>query len=77
MDQLANISPSALLAAIIFSILGMLVFKQGRVRKSVELYFIGGAMMGYGYFIYDEVLVWVIGIALTVLALKFMKSTDS
>ena len=73
MKDIAELTPAAILAAIIFSILGGLVIKQGRLKKSVELYFIGFAMMGYGYIVYDPVLTWIIGVALTVMALKFMQ----
>lgn len=67
-----DFSASYILAGILFGIIGLLIFKEGKKRTIAELYFIGIALMIYPYFITHDVLVWVVGIALTAVAFKFL-----
>jgi len=68
-----NFSASSIIAGLLFGFFGMLLFKEGKKRTSVELYFVALAMMIYPYFITDAILVWVIGIALTAAAIQMLK----
>jgi hypothetical protein len=68
-----NISASVLYAGIIFGIIGMIIFKEAKKRSSSGMYFVGLALMLYPYAIEDDILVWVIGVALTAYAFSFMR----
>lgn len=69
-----NMSNSVIAAGIIFGIIGTIIFREAKKRSSAEMYFIGIGLMLYPYAIEDDVLVWVIGVALTAFAFKFMRN---
>lgn len=68
-----NMSASVLCAGIIFGLIGMVIFKEAKKRSSSGMYFVGLALMLYPYAIEDDILVWVIGVALTAYAFSFMR----
>lgn len=69
-----NFSVNNILAGVLFGIIGTLVFREGKKRTSVELYFIGVALMLYPYAIDDGILVWVVGVGLTGAAVYQLKN---
>lgn len=54
-----------LLLGIMFGIVGMYAFNQGRKERNYKPLVIGVALMGYPYFVSNTWLVLLIGIALT------------
>lgn len=68
-----NFSNSVLAAGLIFAVIGTVIFREGKRRKSTGLYFVGVALMLYPYFVEDDVLVWVVGVGLTIYAFKYMR----
>lgn len=63
--NLSDISISSLLAGLIFGIIGMFVFKDGRKKGEPKLAVIGVLLMAYPYFTPGYWLIdWVIGIVL-------------
>ncbi|MEZ4815312.1 MAG: hypothetical protein R3A80_08935 [Bdellovibrionota bacterium] len=73
--MMPEFSANAILAGIIFGIVGWLLFKEGKKRTCSELYFIGIGLMIYPYFVTNAVLVWLAGIGLTVAGFYFMKNS--
>jgi len=69
-----DISANYILAGLIFGIVGMLFFKEGKKRTSTELYFLGLALMVFPYFVSHDILIWVVGIALTAAGFKILSS---
>lgn len=69
-----DISANYIFAGIIFGIIGVIFFKEGKKRTSTELYFLGIGLMVFPYFISHDVLIWVVGAALTAIGLKFLSS---
>ena len=59
-----NFSVSALAAGFIFGVFGWYFFQRGRKEVNPKALLIGLAMMVYPYFIENEYLLWVLGVAL-------------
>ena len=55
-----------LIAGILFGSIGLGAFIYGKKQSSVRIIMIGVGLMAYPYFVSNAVLVYVIGIALTV-----------
>jgi hypothetical protein len=60
-----NFSPAALIAGLIFSAVGFVAFMYGKKNRLRGTVVIGIALMIYPYFVWNAVLICVIGIALT------------
>ncbi len=66
-DQLSsmlNFTPSGIISSLLFGVIGMYVFKQGRKRLSFKITFLGIAMMVYPYFTKGPWGDWGVGFAL-------------
>lgn len=62
--------PGALAGMVLFSMLGLWAFKEGRREANIKLLLMGIALVGYSYFTPQTWVVWVAGIGLTVVAFK-------
>ncbi len=62
--------PLALFGMVLFSLIGMWAFKEGRREANIKLLLLGIALLGYGYFFSGAWQVWAIGTGLTVVAIK-------
>ena len=63
-----EISGSSLLAGLVFGVIGMYVFRRGKLRQEFDVLFIGIALMVYPYFTKGPIADWGVGIALCALA---------
>jgi multisubunit Na+/H+ antiporter MnhE subunit len=63
-----NFSPTVLLAGLIFSAIGLYLLKRGKSEANGWMLAVAVALILYPYFVGDDVLVWVIGVALCWLA---------
>ncbi len=59
-------SPSVLFASLLFGAIGMGALVYARKMSVFKPAIIGVALMAFPYFVSDNLLVWVIGIALTI-----------
>ena len=59
-------SPDALLASLVFSVIGMGVFMYGKKQAQMKSMAIGVALMVFPYFISRVWLQWVVGVGLCV-----------
>jgi hypothetical protein len=59
-------SPSILFASLLFGAIGMGALVYARKMSVFKPAIIGVALMAFPYFVSDNLLVWVIGIALTI-----------
>ncbi len=59
-------SPSVLFASLLFGAMGMGALVYARKMSVFKPAIIGVALMAFPYFVSDNLLVWVIGIALTI-----------
>jgi hypothetical protein len=57
-------TPAYLVGAILFGIIGYVVFRRGRKRSYTALTWTGVALMLYPYAVYQTWLLWLVGIAL-------------
>ncbi|MNJ98470.1 hypothetical protein D3C87_162360 [compost metagenome] len=64
LDSLSSLSVSSLIAGILFSIVGLWVFRQGRKAVNIRLTIVGLLMMIYPYFVDKPLLTWGIGCVL-------------
>ena len=62
-----NFSVSNIIAGVVFGVFGWSSFSYGRKLGFWKPMVIGIAMMGYSYFLWNDWLVWFVGVALTVL----------
>ncbi len=62
--------PLALFGMVLFSLIGMWAFKEGRREANIKLLLLGIALLGYSYFFSRAWQVWAIGTGLTVVAIK-------
>ena len=69
-----NFSVSSFLAGFIFGMIGFYLFKHGRKEAHVPSMIIGLLMMIYPYFITNAYLTWGIGIGLSFIAYKLIRS---
>ena len=65
-----DISMSAIMAALIFGVIGMWLFKEGKRRQQYPVLIIGIVMMIYPYFTPNAKWDWVLGFLLSGLAYK-------
>ena len=72
MFQLGNFSPANLLAGIIFGSIGLGAFIYGKRMSLLRKMIIGIALMAFPYFFSGTLVIYLIGIALT-LALFFWR----
>ena len=63
--NLENLSFSIIIAGLIFSSVGWILFKHGRKEAENKIVVIGLALMLYPYFIESTKLMWLIGLALS------------
>lgn len=63
-----DISPSSLLAGLVFGAIGLYVFRRGKQRLEFDIIFIGIALMVYPYFTKGPLADWGVGIGLCALA---------
>ncbi len=57
--------PLALVGMVMFSLLGMWAFKEGRRESNIKQLLLGIALVGYSYFTPAVWQVWLIGVGLT------------
>ena len=62
--------PLSLVGMVLFSMLGMWAFKEGRREANIKQLLLGIALVGYPYFTPEPWQVWLIGIALSVAVFK-------
>ena len=60
-----SFSASGLIGGVIFSAVGFVGFSYGKRTQNFRLMALGGALMGYPYFVSDTALIYLIGIGLT------------
>jgi len=66
----SHYSWSAIIAALIFSVIGLWMFRQGKRNGNYKVLIIGIALMFYGYFTPGAWMAWGVGTALCLLAKK-------
>jgi hypothetical protein len=64
MDTIMNMSASALIAGLVFSVIGIWMFKRGRIKNNMTLVLISIVLMAYPMFTKNPWQDWGIGIAL-------------
>ena len=62
--------PLALMGMVMFSLLGMWAFKEGRREANIKQLLLGIALAGYSYFTPETWQVWLVGAVLTVAVFK-------
>lgn len=65
-----NFSLSSLIAGLLFGILGVFFFKEGKREGNVLRILIGLTLMIYPYFIENDYILWSLGVGLTFLAYR-------
>lgn len=60
----SGFSGGSIIAALFFSIVGMAYFGYGKKTNQYLMLFSGIALMGYSYFIYDIIMVIIVGVEL-------------
>lgn len=65
--DLEDISPAAILIAVVFSVVGFIAFRRGRKEGESRPLFLGIALMAYGYFVSNPWISFAIGSVLTLL----------
>lgn len=68
MDLISNMSASTLIAGLVFSVIGIWLFKKGRSKNNMTLVLISIALMVYPMFTKKPWQDWGIGIALCLYA---------
>lgn len=63
-SSLLNFTASGIISGLLFGIIGMYVFKEGRKRLNFRVTFLGIAMMVYPYFTKGPWGDWGVGVAL-------------
>lgn len=63
-SDLTGFSVSAIVASLIFSIVGIYVFRKGKKEAHTPHVYIGLALMIYGYFTPTAIMAWGVGAAL-------------
>jgi len=69
-----DLSPSSLFAGLIFGGIGAVAWAIGRRRQQTPSMIVGVALMLYPWFVDDPVLIWVVGVLLTVAAVVLGRS---
>ena len=64
LSSMLHISPSGLIAGLLFGIVGWWLFREGKKRLSFKITFIGIALMVYPYFTKGPWQDWGVGMAL-------------
>ncbi|MBO9668549.1 MAG: hypothetical protein J7501_17255 [Bdellovibrio sp.] len=64
LDLLSSFSVSALIASLIFGIVGLWLFRHGRRESHIPNVIIGVGLMVYPYFVDGAKLTWGVGLAL-------------
>jgi hypothetical protein len=64
-------SPGALFASLLFGAIGMGALVYARKMSAFRPAIIGVALMAYPYFVSDNLVLWGVGIALTILLFVF------
>jgi hypothetical protein len=59
-----DFSIGSLIAALVFGVIGLWMFREGKRRTNYQFVFIGIALMIYPYFVSGAWLNWAVGIAL-------------
>ena len=62
---------SAVLSSLVFSTVGLFVFRKGKRETEIKLMVIGILLMGYTYFTHGPLADWGVGVALCALAYNF------
>jgi hypothetical protein len=71
LQQFSLPSPSVLFALIVFGVIGSVAFLYGMKRRKPRALGIGALICVYPYFTDNALLIWLIGIALTVALVYF------
>jgi hypothetical protein len=69
-----NFSVSSLMASLLFSTLGLVVFRRGRAEANNLLVIIGILLFAYSYFTSSPLADWGIGLSLSFVAYFFWNS---
>jgi hypothetical protein len=68
MESLLDFSIASLFAGLIFSCIGIWLWRQAKLRSQSELHWVAGALMIYSYFTPNAWADWIVGILLCLLA---------
>ena len=60
-----DLSPVGLFGGLVFSTIGLFVFRRGKKESEFKVIIIGMVLMGYPIFVSDHRLLWGIGLALS------------
>lgn len=66
-----NITPSSIISGILFGLIGMWLYRQGKYRENNHLKIIAVALMVYPYFTTGPLADWGVGIALCAAAYHY------
>ncbi len=69
-NELFDLSINSIAAGLVFGIFGIYIFRMGKRDFNYLQVFIGLALMIYPYFVSHNILIWLVGIILTVWGYK-------
>ena len=65
-----NFTAPWLIAGLVFGVIGMYLIKRAKSEAHIPYALIGVALIAYPYFVENIYILWGVGVALTLLALK-------